>query len=123
MFAFASAAPALQGRREEQRVVEGVELIPRKTPARGDAAFVPMLHGEEDGGRIIAEGAAADEIEAGMIEIVIRPVVDRDPLRRQAVPVVELEREQRRHRIAGVVAEIMPADLPAIVGKPVRKRP
>jgi hypothetical protein len=40
LFAFASAAPALQGRREEQRLVEGVELVARKTLARGDAAFV-----------------------------------------------------------------------------------
>jgi hypothetical protein len=40
LFAFASAAPALQGRREEQRLVEGAELVARKTLARGDAAFV-----------------------------------------------------------------------------------
>jgi hypothetical protein len=40
LLAFASAAPALQGRREEQRLVEGSELVPRKMPARGDAAFV-----------------------------------------------------------------------------------
>ena len=41
------------------------------------------------------EIAAADEVEAGMIEVVVGPVVDRDALRRQAVPVVEVEREQR----------------------------
>ncbi|HEY3819534.1 MAG TPA: hypothetical protein VGL81_20330 [Polyangiaceae bacterium] len=40
LFAFASAAPALQGRREEQRLVGGADLVPRKTLARGDAALV-----------------------------------------------------------------------------------
>jgi hypothetical protein len=40
LFAFASAAPALQGRREQQRLVDGDELVPRKALARGDAAFV-----------------------------------------------------------------------------------
>jgi hypothetical protein len=47
LFAFASAAPALQGRREEERLVEGSELTPRKTLARGDAAYVT-------GGAVIA---------------------------------------------------------------------
>ena len=42
------------------------------------------------------EIAAADEVEAGVIEVVVGPVVDRDALRRQAVPAVEVEREQRR---------------------------
>ncbi|HEX3344741.1 MAG TPA: hypothetical protein VHS09_09225 [Polyangiaceae bacterium] len=49
LFAFASAAPALQGRREEQRLVEGAELAPRKTLSRGDAAFVT-------GGALLAAG-------------------------------------------------------------------
>lgn len=41
LFAFASAAPALQGRREEQRLVESSEpLVPRKAVAIGDAAYV-----------------------------------------------------------------------------------
>jgi hypothetical protein len=40
LFAFSSAAPALQGPREEQRLVPGAELVPRKSLARGDAAFV-----------------------------------------------------------------------------------
>jgi hypothetical protein len=40
LYAFASAAPALHGSREEQRLVDGAELVPRKSLARGDAAFV-----------------------------------------------------------------------------------
>ena len=40
LFAFASAAPALQGQREEQRLVDGVELVPRKALAPGDAVYV-----------------------------------------------------------------------------------
>ena len=40
--------------------------------------------------------AAADEVEARMIEVVVGPVVDGDALRRQAVPGVQVEREQRR---------------------------
>ena len=50
LFAFASAAPALQGRREEQRLVEGSEpLTPRKAVAVGDAAYVT-------GGALMAAG-------------------------------------------------------------------
>ena len=33
---------------------------------------------------------------AGVIEVVVGPVVDGDALRRQAVPAVQVEREQRR---------------------------
>ena len=40
LFAFASAAPALQGRREEQRLLPGAELVARKPVVRGDAGFV-----------------------------------------------------------------------------------
>jgi len=40
LFAFASAAPALRGRREEERLVEGEELAPRKGLTRWDAAYV-----------------------------------------------------------------------------------
>jgi hypothetical protein len=47
LFALASAAPALQGRREEDRLVAGAELVPRKGLARGDAAYVT-------GGAVIA---------------------------------------------------------------------
>ncbi len=56
-----------------------------------------------------------------MVEIIVGPVVDRRALSRQAVPVVELEREQRSHRIAGVVGHVVPAHLAAIVGEPVRE--
>ena len=57
-----------------------------------------------------------------MVEIVVRKIVDRDTLRRQAVPVVEFEREQRRHRIGLEMAEIMPPDLAGIIRQPIRKR-
>ena len=57
-----------------------------------------------------------------MVEVVVGPVVDRDALRRQPVPVVEVEREQRGERRAGVVAEVVPADLAAVVGEPVGER-
>jgi hypothetical protein len=40
LFALASAAPALQGRREEQRLVDEEPLLPRKGLARGDAVYV-----------------------------------------------------------------------------------
>jgi hypothetical protein len=40
LFAFATAAPALRGRRVEERLVEGEDLAPRKGLARGDAAYV-----------------------------------------------------------------------------------
>jgi hypothetical protein len=40
LFAFASAAPALQGPREEDRLVPGEELVARKGVARGDAIYI-----------------------------------------------------------------------------------
>jgi hypothetical protein len=40
LFAFASAAPALQAPREQERLVPGEELVARKGLARGDAAYV-----------------------------------------------------------------------------------
>lgn len=40
LFALASAAPALQGRREEERVVDELPLRPRKGLARGDALYL-----------------------------------------------------------------------------------
>ena len=57
-----------------------------------------------------------------MIEHVVRPVVDRDALRRQPVPGVEVEGEERCHRRAGGLREIVPADLAVIVREPFRKR-
>jgi hypothetical protein len=47
LFALASAAPALEGRRAEARVVDERPLVPRKTFTRGDAGYVA-------GGAIIA---------------------------------------------------------------------
>jgi hypothetical protein len=46
-----------------------------------------------------------------MVEVVVGPVVDGDALRRQPVPVVEVEREQRCHRRGGVMGDVVPADL------------
>jgi hypothetical protein len=40
LFAFASAAPALQARREEQRLVDEEPFVPRRVLVRGDAAYV-----------------------------------------------------------------------------------
>lgn len=40
LFALASAAPALQGRREEERITDDQPLRPRKGLARGDALYL-----------------------------------------------------------------------------------
>lgn len=40
LFALAFAAPALQGRREEERIIESPDLVPRKAVARGDALYL-----------------------------------------------------------------------------------
>jgi hypothetical protein len=42
LFAFAFAAPSLQGRREEERILDAPDLSPRKTVARGDAAYLVL---------------------------------------------------------------------------------
>jgi hypothetical protein len=54
-----------------------------------------------------------------VLEVVVGPVVDRDALRRQTVPVVEVEREQRRQRRRSVVGHVVLADLPGVVRQPV----
>ena len=48
-----------------------------------------------------------------MIEVVVGPLVDRDALRRQPVPAIELVREQREHGAGLVVAHVVAADLAA----------
>jgi hypothetical protein len=50
-----------------------------------------------------------------VVEVVVSPVVDGDALCGQAVPVVEIEGEQRGKRRTGVMAEVMFADLSAVV--------
>ncbi len=56
---------------------------------------------------------------AAVIEVVVGEVVDAHALRRQAVPGVEIPREQRGHAGLLVVAEVVPADLAVIVGQAV----
>jgi hypothetical protein len=59
--------------------------------------------------------AAADEVDAPVIEVVVRPIVDRHALGRQAVPGVRVPREERRDAGERVMAEVVAADLPVIV--------
>jgi hypothetical protein len=42
LFAFASAAPALQGPREEDRLAVDAALAPRRSVVRGDATYVAI---------------------------------------------------------------------------------
>ena len=71
---------------------------------------------------VYPEIPAADEVEPGVIEVVVRPIVHRDTLRRQSVPVVQVPRKQSGHARTLVVAEVVPAHLAVVVRKPVRKR-
>jgi hypothetical protein len=50
-----------------------------------------------------------------MIEIIVRPVVDCRSLCRQAVPIVEIHREQSSYGHSLEVTEIMAADLARVV--------
>ena len=71
------------------------ERLPARAPGRRLAERAHDRRRDRPAVGIDPEIAAADEVEAGMVEIVVGPVVDRDALRRQPVPVVEVEREQR----------------------------
>ena len=85
-------------------------------PHRGALPNVLMLgRGDRPPVGIHPQIAAADEVEAGVVEVVVGPVVDGDALRRQAVPVVQVAREQRGDAGALVVAEVVPADLAVVV--------
>src|SRR5262245_64303368 len=44
------------------------------------------------------------------------------PCAGSTVPVVEVERKQRGHRRRGVMGDVVPADLPRVIGKPVGER-
>src|SRR5262245_34070254 len=57
-----------------------------------------------------------------MIEVVVRPIVHGYALRGCAIPVVQIEWKQRADGAGNVVAEVMTADLPMIVGETVRIR-
>ena len=57
-----------------------------------------------------------------MVEVVGRPVVDRDALRGQPVPAVEPVREERQHTGPGGVGHVVPADLAAVVRQAVGVR-
>ena len=56
-----------------------------------------------------------------MIEVIVGPVIDRDTLSGRSVPGIDVEWKERRYESRCVVTEVVPADLPVIVGKPVRK--
>ena len=58
---------------------------------------------------------------AAVIEVVVGPVVHGHALRRQAVPAVQVEGEERGHRRAGGVREVVPADLAVIVRQALRE--
>ena len=98
------------------------ERLPLRAPGRRLAERAHDRGRDRAAVGIDPEIAAADEVEAGVIEVVVGPVVDRDALRRQPVPVVEVEREQRGDGRAGVVAEVVPADLAVLFDEPVGKR-
>ena len=55
-----------------------------------------------------------------MVEVVVGPVVHRDTLRGQPVPLMEVEGEERADRRALVVAHVVPTDLTVVVREPVR---
>ena len=59
--------------------------------------------------------------KAGMVEIVVRPIVHGHALGGQSVPVVEIFREKRTDTADLVVGHIVAADLAVIVGKAVRE--
>ena len=66
------------------------------------------------------QAGATDEAEAGVIEVVVGPIVDVAVLRDRAVPDVQVEREERAPcRCACPMAEVVLANLAMIVGKTV----
>jgi hypothetical protein len=63
---------------------------------------------------------AADEVQIRVIEVVVGPVVDRDALRRQAVPRLDVEREERGDRRTLVMTDEVAPHLSVIVRQPLR---
>lgn len=69
------------------------------------------------------DGSAADEAETGMVEVVVRPFVERDVLGDRPVPDVEVEGEERADAgacLGIVMPEVMLSDLAVVVRKSVQ---
>ena len=65
------------------------ERLPRRAPSRRAPERVHAGGADRPPVGVDPEIAAADEVEPGVVEVVVGPVVDGDALRRQAVPVVQ----------------------------------
>lgn len=65
--------------------------------------------------RAHVQTGAPDKAESRMVEAIVGPIVHGRALRGQPVPDVNVEREERAHRIVPM-AEIMLADLAVVVG-------
>ncbi|PYQ80719.1 MAG: hypothetical protein DMG03_21870 [Acidobacteria bacterium] len=91
------------------------ERLPCRSPCGRAAERAHAGGADRTAIRVHPQVAAADEIEARMIEVVVGPVVDGDALRGKAVPRARIGGKQRRHAGEHVVAEVVAADLTVIV--------
>src|SRR5215469_1907823 len=71
------------------------ERLPRGAPSRCLPERDHARCADRSPIRVDPQVSSTEEIESRMVEVVIRPVVDRDALSWQAVPVVNVERKQR----------------------------
>jgi hypothetical protein len=63
---------------------------------------------------VYVQSGSTDEAETGVVVVIVGPIVYCGALRGQAVPVVDVERKQPRHKTCPV-AEIVPAHLPVMI--------
>ena len=96
-------------------------VLPGRAPARRAAEGGHARRVDRPAVRVDVQVGAADEIEPRVIEIVVREVVDARPLARKPVPVADIVREEGVHLPPLVVAEIVSADLPVVVGEALRE--
>src|SRR5260370_13486997 len=91
------------------------ECFPCSTPRRRSAERGHARSRNRPPVGIDPEIAPTHEIEPRVVEVVIRPVVDRDALSWQAIPVVQVPREKRSHARGLVVAEVVLPHLAMVI--------
>src|SRR5262249_13111756 len=97
------------------------ERFPLRAPARREAKRVHPRRGNRPAIGHRPQIAAADEVVRSMIEVVVSKVVNRDTLRREAVPGAHVEWEECCDGRALMVTEVMLSHLPMVVREAVGK--
>src|SRR5262245_38093320 len=66
-----------------------------------------------------SEACTTYETKACVVKVVVSPIIDHHGLRVRPVPKIQIDREEAEYFAASPVADVMLADLPMVIRKPV----